>query len=92
MNLKEYFDIEMKSTVIYAVIGIIVGYISFIVGNSLMALALSMIVLILTYVVLNRKVKKGVKWWIGNGIIVYIFIWILVWSIFYTMNFYSTLG
>jgi len=29
------------------------------------------------------KIKEGAKWWLGNGVIVYIFLWLIVWTIFY---------
>ena len=92
MNLKEYFDPELKATIAFSVIGIIVGYASYLIRNSLMALVLAIVVMIGSYFVLNTKIKKDTKWWLGNGAVVYIFLWILVWSIFYTMNFYSTLA
>ena len=92
MGLKEYFDPELKATIAFSIIGIIVGYASFLIRNSLMALVVAIIVMGGTYFVLNSKMKKDTKWWIGNGVVVYIFLWILVWSIFYTMNFYSTLA
>ena len=92
MGLKEYFDPELKATIAFSIIGIIVGYTSFLIRNSLMSLALAIIIMLGTYFVLNSKMKKDTKWWIGNGVVVYIFLWILVWSVFYTMNFYSTLA
>ena len=92
MNLKEYVDPELKAKIAFSVIGIIVGYASFLIRNSLISLVLAIVVMIGSYFVLNSKMKKDPKWWLGNGFVVYIFLWILVWSIFYTMNFYSTLA
>ena len=92
MNLKEYFDPELKATIAFSIIGIIVGYASFLIRNSLMALSVAIAVMVVSYFALNSKMKKDTKWWLGNGVVVYIFLWILVWSIFYTMNFYSTLA
>ena len=92
MNLKEYFDPELKATIAFSLIGIIVGYASFLLRNSLMSLGLAIGVMVAAYFVLNSKLRKDTKWWLSNGAVVYIFLWILVWSIFYTMNFYSTLA
>ena len=91
MGLKEYFDPELKATIAFSIVGIIVGYASFLIRNSLMALVVAIAVMVVSYFVLNSKLKKDTKWWLSNGAVVYIFLWILVWSIFYTMNFYSTL-
>jgi len=92
MNLKEYFDPELKATIAFSLIGIIVGYASFLLRNSLMSLGLAIGVMVAAYFVLNSKLRKDTKWWLSNGAVAYIFLWILVWSIFYTMNFYSTLA
>ena len=92
MGFKEYFDPELKATIAFSIIGIIVGYVSFIIRNSMISLAVAIAVMAASYFVLNSKIKKDTKWWLSNGVVVYVFLWILVWSIFYTMNFYSTLA
>ena len=57
MNIKNYFDLELKSTIINAVIGGIVGYISFLVNQPMMNLVLAMAVLIITCFALKKLWK-----------------------------------
>ena len=85
MNIKNYFDLELRSTLISAVIGGIIGYISFIINQPIMNLVLAIAVLAITCFTLKRvwKIEKERKWWISNAIIVFLFVWLIVWTIFY---------
>ncbi len=82
-----YFDKELKSTLIFAILGIIVGYISFLMNNNLYAFV-SMIILAVVGVLVMKKalnVTEGRKWWIGNGLVVYVFLWLITWIVFYNL-------
>jgi len=92
MIIMTYFDLELKMTVLYAFLGIVIGYASFMIVNPSSALGVALGVLLATYYVINKKINKDAKWWMGNGAVVYLFLWLLSWSIFNTMNFYSTLA
>jgi len=85
MDIKNYFDLELKSTIINAVIGGIVGYISFLVNQPIMNLVLAIAVLIITCFALKNlwKIDKERKWWISNAIIIFLFVWLIVWTVFY---------
>ncbi|HIG97269.1 MAG TPA: hypothetical protein HA230_02900 [Candidatus Aenigmarchaeota archaeon] len=85
MNLKSYFDVELRTTVVYAVIAVIMGYVSMTINNTAMAALVAIIVLVILTFVLRAvfKIKEGAKWWMGNGVIVYLFLWVIVWTIFY---------
>ncbi|MFH0832731.1 MAG: hypothetical protein V1900_03375 [Candidatus Aenigmatarchaeota archaeon] len=93
MKIREYFDLEMKSTVIHAVVGCIAGYISFLINQPNIGLIAAMALLIATTLSTKTlfKIKKELKWWFGNGIVVYLFLWIIVWTIFYTIRLRATL-
>ena len=85
MDIKNYFDLELKSTITNAVIGGIVGYISFLVNQPIMNLVLAIAVLIITCFALKKlwKIDKERKWWISNAIIIFLFVWLIVWTVFY---------
>ena len=85
MDIKNYFDLELKSTITNAVIGGIVGYISFLINQPIMNLVLAMAVLIITCFALKKlwKIDKERKWWISNAVIIFLFVWLIVWTIFY---------
>jgi len=77
-----------KSTLVYVVFGIIIGYISFLVGNNYAALGLAIVFLFVISEILKRalKVNEGFKWFLSNGGWIYIFIWFITWIIFYNLG------
>lgn len=70
----------------HSLLGIIVGYFSImvtaIIGTILAIFVGFVIVIGLGYVVEKVIGKKGFKWWFGNGIIVYLLIWLVAWTFF----------
>ena len=85
MGLRSYFDIELRTTIVYAFVAVIMGYASMTVNNTAMAALMAIIILVVLTFVLRAafKIKQDAKWWLGNGVIVYLFLWIIVWTIFY---------
>ncbi|MFA4819464.1 MAG: hypothetical protein WC613_00730 [Candidatus Aenigmatarchaeota archaeon] len=85
MGLKSYFDVELRTTVIYVIVAVVMGYVSIIINHTAFAALASIIVMVLLTFVLRAvfKIKQDAKWWLGNGVIVYLFLWIIVWTIFY---------
>ncbi|MCX6815468.1 MAG: hypothetical protein NT120_01270 [Candidatus Aenigmarchaeota archaeon] len=88
MSVKSYFDKELVATLVFAVIGILLGYFSFLLNNPpgslvLMILIAAVVIFLFRQVV---KIKEGFKWWLGNGLIAYIILWLVVWTIFYNVG------
>jgi uncharacterized membrane protein YcaP (DUF421 family) len=85
MNAKNYFDLELRSTIINAVIGGVIGYASFLINQPIVNLVLAIVVLAVTCLILKSvwKIKKDRKWWISNAAIIFLFVWLIVWTIFY---------
>lgn len=85
MNIKSYFDVELRTVTVYAIAAVLMGYISFYINHTTYAtLAMLVVLIILTFAMKAvLKIKEGVKWWLGNGVIVYLFLWLIVWTIFY---------
>ncbi len=85
MGLKSYFDMELRTVAVYSVAAVLMGYVSFYTNHTAYATLASLIVLILVTFAMKTafKIKEGAKWWLGNGVIVYIFLWLIVWTIFY---------
>ena len=44
------------------------------------------VLLIAGYVSEYIVAKKGIKWWLGNGGIVYILLWLVTWILFYNYS------
>lgn len=83
--------IENKSTIAYVILGIILGYISFLLKNNLTSLGLMLVVLYVSPFVLNKilKINEKIKWYLSNGGWIYIFIWFITWTIFYNCNLFN---
>ena len=93
MNLKEYFNPELRSTILHALVGAIIGYISFLINEPLINLGIAIIVIAVLYFLTKTvwKIQEKFKWWIGNGIIVFLLIWFAVWIIFYNLNLWNAI-
>lgn len=87
MGIKSYFTGEIKLTLLFAVLGIVVGYVSFLLNNNLLSLAAMIVIAFVAREAIKRKrgIKEGFKWWLGNGLVVYVFLWLVTWIIFYNL-------
>lgn len=74
------------SIVIHSVVAIIVGFLSVTIANqyrTLFAIGFGLVVLYLTGLVAQKIThQKGMKWWAGNGLIIYLFAWFISWAVF----------
>ncbi len=93
MKLKEYFDVEMRTAVINIIAGAIAGYASFVINQPLAAAFIAVVAVALLSLILNKAigVKKGTKWWISNGVMIFLLAWFVVWTVFYDMRLLATL-
>lgn len=85
MNLKSYFDAELRTTLIHTAVAAVMGYVSLLINHTAFATLAAVAVLAVLTLALRAawKIKEDKKWWLGNGVIVYIFVWLVVWTIFY---------
>jgi hypothetical protein len=73
------------SVAIHTTAAIVMGWFSLQIGGTYAVLA-GFAVLFATGFALERFIgRKGVKWWLGNGAIIYIFVWIVAWVFFFNM-------
>lgn len=79
--------VEKKCIIVFLIAGIIIGYLSFLVGNNYLAALLAIISLIVIEEVLRRifKIEEKFGWFMSNGGWIYIFVWFIVWIIFYNL-------
>ena len=87
MNVKSYFDKELVTTLVFAVLGIAVGYASFAINNSIQAFFVMLLVAVAFYLALGKfaKIKQDRRWWLGNAAIIYVLVWIVSWTIYYNV-------
>jgi hypothetical protein len=75
------------SVIIYALAGIAVGYISLllspIIGNIYTILAGLVLAWLVGKVVQLTLGRKQLKWLLGNGLIIYLFVWLISWIFFF---------
>lgn len=86
-KFKKWFTQELQVILLFTVIAIVIGYISFLMNSSLSSLIIAVAVLAGSALLIKRllKIKQPAKWWF-NPAIVYLFIWIIVWTIFYNLT------
>jgi hypothetical protein len=77
------------SVMIYVIVGVALGFasltISSYVGNIL-TIFLALVLAWLTGMAVQQAVgKRDVKWLIGNGLFIYIFVWLISWIFFFNL-------
>ncbi|MEE9323564.1 MAG: hypothetical protein V3U72_03385 [Candidatus Aenigmarchaeota archaeon] len=71
---------------IHIVMGIVAGQLSMFLGRALYSLGLAILILIITgYATQFILKKKGIKWWLANGGVLYILVWLVSWTFFFNM-------
>ena len=80
---------ERVSMGIHVAVALAVGYASFGLASasrSLYAIALGLVVLYITGFAVQKVIgKKGIKWWVSNGLVVYLFFWLISWTVFFNL-------
>lgn len=87
MNIKEFFDKDLRAVIVSGIFGVIAGYISFTANESLFSFVTAIVLLIISQGVIKAiwKIKEERKWWFSNGIIMFVFTWFVIWTIFYNI-------
>lgn len=72
---------------IHTVIAIVIGWVSVQVAaasRTLFAGILGIVILlVIGYLIEKVTGKKGIKWWFGNGVIIYLLVWLVSWVYFF---------
>ncbi len=79
-----YFDTELKTTLLFALIGAVAGYISFAVNSTAAAPVVAVAVFLALYYAAKKalKIQEDKKWW-ATMAVVYFFMWLLAWTVLY---------
>ncbi|MCE5214676.1 MAG: DUF5379 domain-containing protein [Methanobacterium sp.] len=88
-------EIEFKLTGLHVVTAIISGYLSFVIAsgaiggigkNEVLAVLVGVVILYLTGKMSERLFGKeavgGIKGWLWSGIVPFVFIWVVFWTLF----------
>jgi len=68
------------SMFVHLAVGAFVGFISPLLGRALYALGAAIVVAMIMGYLTERLVgKKKFSWWLGNGLFIYLLMWINVW-------------
>jgi hypothetical protein len=78
---------ENKTTLAFTILGILIGYVSYLSRNNYLALMLAAVFLYVGYELFKRifKINEKFRWFWSNGGWIYIFVWFIVWIIFYNL-------
>jgi len=71
---------EQSATILYTILGCVVGYISLGLKNFFLLLGLVFGIYFITVIPLSKKitVEKMMKWLLSNTFVVYILVWLVV--------------
>ncbi len=74
------------SVILHVVTGIIAGFLSVTLGTTLYAVGVAILLLLASGYLAEKLIKKkGIKWWIGNGAIIYLLVWLVTWIFFFNL-------
>jgi len=77
---------ELKHTrislMIHAPIAFAMGYISYLLNHWVVGIIGIVVLVALGYAVEKMTKKKGMKWWFGNGLFIYLMFWLVSWTLF----------
>lgn len=73
------------SVVVHTILGFVAGYLSLYFSKFWYSLGASIILLLIIGFVTQKTFGKGKdrKWWLGNGAVIYILIWIMAWILLF---------
>lgn len=87
MMIMEELTRTRISVAIHAVVAILTGWVCVQVAamsRTLFAGILGLVILIIIGYVTEQVIgKKGIKWWLSNGVIIYILVWLVSWVYFF---------
>lgn len=71
---------------VHTIAGIAAGYVSYMLANNLYAVGAMLVILfIVGYATEFVLKKKGIKWWVTNGAVLYILVWLVSWVFLFNM-------
>jgi len=80
---------DKMSVGIHAVAAIFMGYVSLtlaaMLGNWITVFSGFGLLILMGFALQRSLGNKGIKWWIGNGVLIYLFIWLISWTFFFNM-------
>lgn len=85
-KIKSYFDLELRAAIVYTVLGVIAGYLSFRAGNPPAGLMAALLIFGAASFLLKKawNIKKPAKNWVSNGLF-FLMIWFITYTIFYNI-------
>lgn len=78
---------ENQSAIFYIILGVVLGYASFLMKNNLFATGLAVAGFFVGAFVLENLLgeQRGYKWFFSNGGWIYFFVWFIAWVVFYNL-------
>lgn len=84
---KELRDARI-SVLLHTGAAIAVSFLSIRLGNNLLAGVVGIAILLgLGYGFERLAGKKGLKWWLANGVVLYLFFWLVAWAYLFNSGF-----
>jgi len=85
-KFKEWANFDLKMTLLFCLIGLVMGVIAFFLNSSLKSVLVSILMFIGSTLLARRawKTKESKGWWFSK-FVVFFFTWIIVWTILYNL-------
>ena len=90
MLVMEELKSSRVSVTLHVAAGLVTGWLASILGSmfgDMIAVVMGIAVLLLVgYLTESLLRRKGVKWWLGNGGILFLFFWLIGWVFFLNLG------
>ena len=79
-------DLDAKATILFTILGIIIGYASFLINSPPVNFVIAVVVFAVIAAIVKNvlKIKEAKGWW-TNKIAVFFFVWLIVWTVLFNM-------
>ncbi len=79
-------NLSRISVGLHVVAGVTAGYLSDYLSNNWLSLTCGVLMLIATgYIAEMVTKKKDMKWWVSNGLILYLLVWFVTWVFLFNL-------
>lgn len=80
--MESELNASRKTVGLHTLVAVLIGYISTFFNNNWIAAAAGFAALFLIGFISEKLVaKKGIKFWFVNGVIIYLFVWLITWTL-----------
>ncbi len=87
MSMDQELKPQRLAVVLHTITGLIAGYLSLYFSRFWYALGPAILLMLISGFITQKTFGKGKdkKWWMGNGAVIYLLVWIMAWIVLFNI-------